>query len=124
METVHVLKVPHISHLPPLYPQQRKSSCMNVRNSVKKNVCTNLFSMPGNKPIHEKKTHGSDCNYSPGQHQGSIIFYILKVPLGSDKNVLYIGFTSPTGFNKKFSELNYNYKHYFTISSYIFIENT
>ena len=44
-------------------------------------------------------------------------FLILKVPLGSDKNVPYIGFTSPTRFNKKFSELNCNYKHYFTISS-------
>ena len=41
-------------------------------------------------------------------------FFILKVPLGSDKNVPYIGFTSPTRFNKKFSELNYNY---FSISS-------
>ena len=33
-------------------------------------------------------------------------FFILKVPLGSNKNVPYIGFTSPTRFNKKFSELN------------------
>ena len=40
--------------------------------------------------------------------------FFLKVPLESDKNVPYISFTSPTCFNKKFSELNYNY---FTISS-------
>ena len=44
-------------------------------------------------------------------------FLILKVPLGSDKNIPYIGFTSPTRFNKKFSELNYNYKHYFKLAA-------
>ena len=57
------------------------------------------------------------CYYSPGRSKNNVPFFILKVPLGSDKNVPYIGFTSPTRFNKKFSELNYNYKHYFTISS-------
>ena len=50
-------------------------------------------------------------NYSPGQHRGSKNNLILKVPLGSYKNVPYIGFTSPTCFNKKFSELNCNYMY-------------
>ena len=69
-------------------------------------------------PISALPSKNTQPYYSPGQHRGSKnnVPFFLKVPLGSDKNVPYIGFTSPTRFNKKFSKLNYNYKH-FTISS-------
>ena len=78
----------------------------------------NILLKPVLSKLHELHTNGTTIIVRDSIEEVKIMchLFILKVSLGSDKNVPYIGFTSPTRFNKKFSELNYNYKHYFTIS--------
>ena len=48
-----------------------------MHNSITTNVCTNLFSMPGNKmvPMHVKKTCGSDRNQKIWAFKNDLFFF-------------------------------------------------